>query len=105
LLDIKLKNIDIQNFNKQKIKDLGKLHYKSMTTPMIKLNNWLEEISLRNNVKFLRKENFICNQKLEICHIITNEGYKIFWDNSHFTLEGAKYFGKKIHQMNWLKLD
>ena len=60
---------------------------------------------LRNNVKFLRKENFICNQKLESCHIITNDGYKIFWDNSHFTLEGAKYFGKKIHQMNWLNLD
>ena len=56
MLDIKLKNIDIQNFNKQKIKDLGKLHYKSMTTPMIKLNNWLEEISLRNNVNFLERK-------------------------------------------------
>ena len=76
-----------------------------MTTPMIKLNNWLEEISLRNNVKFLRKENFICNQKLEICHIIEMRVIKYFGITLILLLREQNILEKKIHQMNWLKLD
>jgi peptidoglycan/LPS O-acetylase OafA/YrhL len=105
LLDIKLRNIDKNSLNKKIIADLEKLHFRSMTMPMIKLNNWLSEISNRNNVRYLRKENFICKVKNESCYIITDEGYKIFWDNSHFTIEGARFFGDKINKLNWLQLD
>jgi len=105
LLDIKLRNIDENSLNKKIIADLEKLHFRSMTMPIIKLNNWLSEISDRNDIVYLRKENFICKIKDESCYIITDEGYKIFWDNSHFTIEGAKYFGKKINKLDWLKLD
>jgi peptidoglycan/LPS O-acetylase OafA/YrhL/transcriptional regulator NrdR family protein len=105
LLDIKLRNIDKNSLNKKIIADLEKLHFRSMTMPMIKLNNWLSEISNRNNVRYLRKENFICKVKNESCYIITDEGYKIFWDNSHFTIEGARFFGDKINKSNWLQLD
>ena len=96
MLDIKLRNIDENSLNKKIIVDLEKLHFRSITMPIIKLNNWLSEISDRNDIVYLRKENFICKIKDESCYIITDEGYKIFWDNSHFTIEGAKYFGKKL---------
>ena len=40
LLDIKLRNIDENSLNKKIIADLEKLHFRSMTMPIIKLNNW-----------------------------------------------------------------
>ena len=105
LLDIKLRNIKEENFSINSMENIEKLHYKSMTKPIIKLNNWLEEISKRNDVLYLRKENFICKMKLSKCHVVTDKGFKIFWDNSHLTIEGASFFGKIIDDLNWLKLD
>jgi hypothetical protein len=32
-------------------------------------------------------------------------GYKIYWDYGHYTLEGAKYFGKKIFKMKWFSIN
>ena len=33
------------------------------------------------------------------------EGFKIFYDYGHYTMEGAKYLGKKIYETNWLKIN
>ena len=30
------------------------------------------------------------------CPAVTDSGYKIYWDYSHITDEGAKYFAKEI---------
>ena len=39
------------------------------------------------------------------CDYLTPDGYKIFYDYGHYTFEGAKYFGQKIHKMNWFNLN
>ena len=104
LLDVKLKNIDGYKLSKEDILELEKLHFKSMTIPMIKLNKWLKDIANKNNILFLEKENYVCENYKMKCNIVTDSGYKIFWDNSHYTLEGAKFFGKIVKKTNWLIL-
>ena len=47
----------------------------------------------------------MCNFEKEECDYLTNDGHKIFYDYGHYTLEGATYFGKKAHVMNWFKID
>ncbi len=47
----------------------------------------------------------MCDLEKKECDYVTPEGYKIFYDNDHYTREGAKYFGKKIHEMNWFNIN
>ena len=101
LLDIKLRNIDENSLNKKIIVDLEKLHFRSITMPIIKLNNWLSEISDRNDIVYLRKENFICKIKDESCYIITDEGYKFFFGTIHILqLKEQSILEKKL--INWI---
>lgn len=103
-LDIMLRNIKNVNLDKKTINDIDGSHYKSRSRDIIKLNDWLEEIALRNDIGFLRKEDFMCDKILSTCYSITPDGYKVFWDNSHYTLEGARYLGRKIFEKKWLSL-
>ena len=105
LLDLKLRSLKSNKLNDEDIKQLEKIHYLSITDNIIKLNDWLELIAERNDIDFLRKENFVCDHKLKKCEVITDNGYKIYWDNSHYTIEGAKYLGKIIYRKKWLDLD
>ena len=36
---------------------------------------------------------------------MTPEGFKIYRDQGHNTYEGAKFLGKKMKDINWLKID
>ena len=56
-------------------------------------------------LKFYLKKKYLCNLVKKTCGILTPKGEKIFWDYGHYTLDGAKYFGKKIYEMNWFKID
>ena len=69
------------------------------------INNELEKLAKKNNLKFLLKDNFQCNFYNQICYGITDTGYKIYYDESHYTLEGSKYLGKIAHSINWFRLE
>ena len=69
------------------------------------VNKKLLHIAKKNNVKILLTEKYLCNFVKKTCGLLTPKGKKIFWDYGHYTLDGAKYFGKKIYEMNWLKID
>ena len=47
----------------------------------------------------------MCNIIKKECDYVDNDGNKLFHDYGHYTKAGAKYFGNKIYQNNWLKLD
>ena len=69
------------------------------------INKKLKIISQKKSIIFLNKEDFICNSKIFECDALTNENKKIFYDYGHYTIEGAKYFGEKIYQLNWFKIN
>ena len=94
---INKKNILIR-LKKDKYLDLKKEQYEFMN---FRINN----IAKQENVLFLNKHDYLCNDFTKECDILTDENFKIYYDYGHYTLEGAKYFGKKIHRMNWLKIN
>jgi len=85
------KNIRITN---QEIVDLRKLLYKKKIIDDV--NFRLKKIAKINNIILIEKEPFMCDWKNHQCDVLTDDGYKIFYDDSHWTLEGASHFGKKM---------
>ena len=99
IIDYKLINKNY-NLNLEKfLYDNRYIHSKS------KINFTVKDIAKKNNIKFLNKEDFLCDLSQKKCDFITPNGYKIYWDYGHYTLEGAKYFGKKIFEMKWFSIN
>ena len=84
-----LKDIESQMFNQLKNK--------------IKLDKKLEKIAKNKNIKIFLKEEYLCDFEKKRCSVMTDEFQKISWDYAHYTLDGAKYLGKKIYDLNWFR--
>ena len=69
------------------------------------INKKIKKFSRSNKFLFLNREDFMCNIVEKECEYVDKSGNKIFFDYAHYTREGAKYFGEKIHKINWFKLD
>ena len=87
------------------VNKMKKLFFKSRDHKNDKFNKPLSNIAKNNNVVLLDRADFICDMESKACDGITNDGYKAFYDRGHFTLEGAKYFGRRMHEINWLRID
>ena len=68
------------------------------------INQKLKKFSSKNNLTYLNKEDYMCNIFEKECDYVDKNGYKIFYDYGHYTEYGAKYFGNKIYEINWLKI-
>ena len=101
---IKKKNIDY-SINKETSELINKSYFENRVKWYFEVNEKLKKIAEKNKIIFLNKEEYQCEQEKQICHAITPSGYKIHYDHSHYTLEGAKFFGKKISEINWLKIN
>ena len=69
------------------------------------INKKLKNFSKSNKFLFLNREDFMCDVVDKECEYLDKSGNKIFFDYAHYTRQGAKYFGEKIHKINWFKLD
>ena len=96
----------IQNtsFDKFSISDLENLYFKHRKKATLKRSKHLiKKIAEHKNVPFLDKRDFMCETQAKRCDAVTTAGYKLYYDPfGHFTLAGAKHFGKRIHDINWL---
>ena len=90
--------------NKEKIQ-LEELYYEKNDIHYLALNNLIKEISDKYNVKYLEKNDYVCNAIKKRCDVFTESNDKIYWDSGHYTLEGAKYLGKKIYEKQWLSIN
>ena len=96
---------DNKDLYEQKIKiELEKINYKENDIYFLNLNQDLKEIANKHNIIYLENNDFACDDVKKKCDILTDLNEKIYWDTSHYTLEGAKYFGKKIHDLNWFNI-
>jgi len=93
--------------NKNEIKILEKEYFYSQKNDKhnMNINNFLNSIALKHNIKILNKTAYHCNFKMEKCNFLTNEGKKINFDRDHYTIAGAKYLGKLIYEKKWLNLN
>ena len=95
------KNIDyLINKNYQFI---NKYFYLNLKTHLFNTNVKLKNLAKDLNVNYLDRFDFTCDLKDNYCWAFDDRGKKNFFDYSHFTNEGIIFFGKKIHQINWLE--
>ena len=105
LLDTLVKNkihqkeLRINNFN-----HFNKIYYHNLKKSVLKTNIKLEQITSELKVPFLNRMSFTCNEIKKECYAFNNSGQKNFFDYSHYTKSGAKFFGKKIHDIGWLDI-
>ena len=96
-------------FNKDKNKDyfgLKNLYFKNrVISSNSNINEKLKKFTSENNLTYLNKEDYMCDIPNKECDYIDEDGHKIFYDYGHYTEYGARYFGKKIYKINWLKIN
>ena len=94
-----------KNLSNKELNDINMYYYANRYKDEIdEVNAILKSISKKHDIRFLNKQEFQCNIKNQICYGVTDEGFKTNHDPSHFTYEGAKFFGKKIYEKNWFRI-
>ena len=105
-----LVDIEILNAYKNKTKpDFSNIRSKMYNNRLLedyaKINLMLEKFARKNNIIFLKKNDFLCDEVKSECEAVTPEGYKIHYDYNHVTIEGAKYLGYLIYKKKWFKIE
>ncbi len=107
--DLLLNYLAITNMKKEDIMkniiNINKFFFKNKKRYINDINKKLFKISKELNVGFLDKFDLICKEKDKICFGVDLSGNKNFIDYTHLSLNGHKFFGNKIANTNWLKLN
>ena len=81
----------------EKINEINMLSYDIRYKAQDLINVNLEKKLNDMRVHYLDKTKLICNDEDEVCYIFNKDKNKFhIFDGSHWTLEGARYYGKKI---------
>mgnify|MGYP001276113937 FL=1 len=83
--------------------DLDKKYFKKLSKKFERFSNDIKIFSDKLNLIYLNKYDYSCNINEKSCKSLTSEGNLIYFDGIHYTIEGAKYFGKKIYEIGWLR--
>ncbi len=78
--------------------------YQQINIREYKKNQKIFDFAEKNNLIILDKIKIFCAEKIKICHAVENDKVLIK-DTLHVSIEGAKFFGKKIYETNWFKID
>ena len=102
LLENKNKQID-RNFLIELVS--SEMFKNKKTTLYEKFNNDLKNLANQKKIKYINKEDYLCDKNIKVCHGMSKDGLKLFYDKYHITIEGAKFFGKIIDESNSLNLN
>ena len=99
ILSILLKN------KKNKISEieLNKLYYEKLNSKFIRIGKKVKQFTNELDIIFLNKFDYSCSLNEKSCDALTDKGNLIYFDGIHYTKKGAKYFGKKMHKLDWLE--
>ena len=65
-------------------------------TDVRKINKQVRLIADELEVDYFDKAKLMCEAERQVCSTFTSEGSKTLYDNSHWTWEGAKFFGERL---------
>ena len=102
LFDLSLKRANDSGLSGVRANDLNEEHYKALDQAVMARNMKIKTIAVESDVRFLDMKKVVCDENAEMCFGVTAGGYKAFFDGSHWTLAGAKYFGARIYELDWL---
>ena len=81
--------------------DMEKKYFNSIDDKSKRINMILKKISKKYDLKFFETSELICDYKERMCEFITPDKQKILFDNFHYSVDGARYIGKKIFSLGW----
>lgn len=81
--------------------EIQRQYYKYRNDDPDGINSELKGRAQEAGAFFFDKEEIVCEANEGICHGITPEAAKSFYDGTHFTLEGAKFFGGQMARNGW----
>ena len=96
----------LQNGFKDKLNtyQLNKIMYDLVDKEFFNVNKKILDNLSKNNIRFINKVEFSCpNYKNKTCYSLTDNYKKIYFDNTHLTLDGAKFFGSIIYKKKLLE--
>ena len=102
LADVYILDNEVKKITQKEINEINSLYFNNREDTK-KINTKIQNYANNMNISFLNKDDFLCDIKNKLCHGLTNDGKKIFYDGDHYTIEGAKFFGKKINTIDWFK--
>jgi peptidoglycan/LPS O-acetylase OafA/YrhL len=94
-----------KNARKFSIDQLKTLFYTQRLNFIDNVNDELRKIAMQNSISYLDKYEYMCHTERKMCDGATPDGFKAFYDGTHYTLMGAKHFGARIAELKWLRLD
>ena len=81
--------------------DMKKKYFNSIDDKSKRNNIILKKISKKYDLKFFETSELICDYKDRVCEFITPDKQKILFDDFHYSVDGARYIGKKIFNLGW----
>lgn len=67
------------------------------------INRTIREIAEAESVTYKDRMQYVCSRREEACHVL-DEGYrKHFYDYSHHTLAGARFFAGRVDRIGWTR--
>jgi peptidoglycan/LPS O-acetylase OafA/YrhL len=88
-------NKSVKNLNH--VFNKSEIDYYKIRDPKIDSTNYeLKKLTKQYNIVTFDFSKFQCFNQNKRCKTITPNNEKIYWDYGHFTLQGAKYFGKLL---------
>ena len=67
-------------------------------------NMEVRQAALKYGAYYYDKVQLGCSYEMELCFGLTEDGHKIYYDYGHWTLEGAKFFGRRMLDDGFLEL-
>ena len=69
------------------------------------INQKLKNLAKKEKLKYLNKEDYMCEVLKNECYYLDEDGNKLIPDYGHYSKYGARFFGRKIYEINWLKIN
>ncbi len=93
----KLKNLDNELLSKELFKLINKNQYKK--------NELIKNFASQKKITYLDTIDYLCDWIDKRCDALDEDKNILHKDTVHLSLKGAKYFGKKIYDTNWLQFN
>ncbi len=77
-------------------RETERLLFLNLDKSKVKLNQQIKMIVEQNKGLYFDKTAVICDFENRRCSAFNDDGYKVFYDYGHWTLEGAKLFGERL---------
>ncbi|MGB1140846.1 MAG: SGNH hydrolase domain-containing protein [Halioglobus sp.] len=67
----------------------------------IEIDAELRSLADALGLHYLDLGELVCDTPKQVCHAITDDGYKVYFDILHWTLEGSGYLGLRMAEAGW----